>query len=80
MSIISSRTITAILTRDQWAAVAPAIKAESRRKSPRWTLLDVAGYDPDTVHLSLCVNGPYFRELDDVFAVHVPGWEKMEEV
>lgn len=80
MSIIGNRTMSAILSRADWAAVAPVIKAESRIKSPRWTLLDVAGYGPDAVYLSLSVNGPYFRELDNVFAAYVPGWERMAEV
>lgn len=77
MSIIGKRTVSAVLSRADWQAVAPAIKTESRRKSPRWTLLDVAGYGPDTVHLSLSVNGPYFHDLDKVFSAHVPGWENM---
>ena len=77
MSIIEKRTVSAVLSRADWQAVAPAIKTESRRKSPRWTLLDVAGYGPDTVHLSLSVNGPFFQELDAVFSAHVPGWENM---
>lgn len=77
MSIIGTRTLSTVLTRDEWAACAPTIKSESRRKSPRWTLLDVAGYGLDTVHLSLSVNGPYFHDLDEVFSVHVPGWENM---
>lgn len=80
MSVIGTRTLSAVLSRSEWAACAPAIKAESRRKSPRWSLLDVSGYGPNTVHLSLSVNGPFFRDLDDVFAAHVPGWEKMEGV
>ena len=80
MSIIGTRTLSAILSRVEWQAVAPAIKAESRRKSPRWILLDVAGYDPNSVHLSLSVNGPYFQELDKVFSAHVPGWERIEEL
>lgn len=80
MSIIKKRTVSTVLSRAEWQAVAPAIKAESRRKSPRWTLQDMAGYGPDTVYLSLSVNGPYFQELDNVFAVHVPDWEKWEEV
>ena len=80
MSIIRNRTVSAILLRAEWQAVAPAIKAESRRKSPRWILLDVAGYGPNTVYLSLSVNGPYFQELDKVFSVHVPGWERMGKV
>lgn len=80
MSIIGNRTMSAVLSRSDWAAVAPAIKKESRSKSPRWTLLDIAGYGPDAVYLSLSVNGPYFRELDNVFSTHVPGWEKMAEV
>ena len=78
MSIIGTRTVSAILSRDEWAAVAPIIKAEKWRCLSRWTLLDVAEYDPDTVYISLSVNGHYFQELDDVFASHVPGWEKME--
>lgn len=77
MSTIGTRTVSAVLSRAEWAACAPAIKTESRHKSPRWTLLDVSGYGPDTVHLSLSVNGPYFQELDEVFSAHVPGWEKM---
>lgn len=80
MSIIGTRTLSAVLSHVEWAAVAPAIKAESRRKSPRWTLLDVSGYGSDTVHLSLSVNGPYFQELDKVFSAHIPGWEQMEGV
>lgn len=77
MSIIKIRTLSTVLSRSEWEAVAPAIKGETRRKSPRWTLLDVAGYGPDTIHLSLSVNGPYFQELDKVFFAHVPGWENM---
>lgn len=77
MSVIGTRTLSAVLSRSEWAACAPAIKAESRLKTPRWTLLDVAGYGPDTVHISLSVNGPYFHDLDKVFSAHVPGWEKM---
>lgn len=80
MSIIGTRTLSAVLSRADWAVVAPAIKAESRRKSPRWTLLDVAGYGLDTVYLSLSVNGAFFRDLDNVFSTYVPGWEKMAEV
>ena len=78
MSIIGNRTLCAVLSRTDWQAVAPAIKAESRRKKARWTLLDVAGYDPDTVCISLSVYGPYFHDLDEVFSAHVPGWENME--
>ena len=77
MSTIGTRTVSAVLSRADWQAVAPAIKAESRRKSPRWTLLDVAGYGLDTVYISLSVNGPFFQELDKVFSAHVPGWENM---
>lgn len=77
MSIIGKRTVSAVLSRADWQAVAPAIKSESRRQSPPWSLLDVAGYGPDTVYLSLSVNGPYFHDLDNVFSAHVPGWENM---
>lgn len=77
MSIIGTRTVSVVLSRIDWASVAPAIKSESRLKTPRWTLLDVAGYGPDTVHLSLSVNGPYFQDLDAVFSAHIPGWENM---
>ena len=80
MSIIGTRTLSAILSRVEWQAVAPAIKAESRRKSPRWILLDVAGYGPDTVYISLSVNGPYFQDLDEVFSAHVPNWKRIEEL
>ena len=80
MSIIGKRTLYAVLSRTDWQAVAPTIKGESRRKSPRWTLLDVAGYDSDTVCISISVNGAYFQKLDKVFSAHIPGWEKMAEV
>ena len=80
MSIIGNRTLSAVLSRSDWAVVAPAIKAESRRKNARWTLLDVAGYGSDTVYLSVSVNGAFFRDLDNVFFTYVPGWEKMAEV
>ena len=80
MSIINSRSLSCVLTRAEWNAVAPAIKKESHCKTPRWTLSDVSGYGVDTVYLSLSVNGPFFHELDEVFAAHVSGWEKMEEV
>lgn len=80
MSTIGTRTLSAVLSCAEWVAMAPTIKSESRRKSPHWTLLEVAGYGPNTVHLSLSVNGPFFRDLDDVFAAHIPGWEKMEGV
>lgn len=80
MSIIGKRTLYTVLSRADWQTVAPAIKAESRRKSSRWSLLDVAGYDPDTVCISLSVNGAFFRDLDNVFFTYVPGWEKMAEV
>lgn len=78
MSIIGTRTLSTVLTRDEWAACAPAIKAESRRRSPRWHVVDVAGYGLNAVHLSLSVNGNHWRDLDDIFTAHVPGWEKME--
>lgn len=80
MSIIGNRIVSVILSRAEWQAVAPDIKTESRSKHPRWTLLDVAGYGHDTVHISLSVNVPYFRDLDNVFYSHVPGWERMREV
>lgn len=80
MSIVGNRTVCAVLSRSDWQAVAPAIKTESRQKNARWTLLDIAGYGPDTVYLSLSVNGPYFRDLDSVFSAYIPGWEKTEEV
>ena len=76
--MIKKRLVNAVLSRQEWQAVAPAIKAESRRKKARWTLLDVAGYDPDTVCISLSVYGPYFHDLDELFSAHVPGWENME--
>lgn len=80
MSIIKNRMLSTVLSRSEWDAVAPTIKRESRRNNARWTLLDVSGYGLDTVYLSLSVNGPYFRDLDNVFAAHVLDWERMAEV
>lgn len=73
MSIISNRTFSAFLTRDQWAACAPDIEADSRR----WTLQDVVNYGGGYVHLSIALHGAFWAALDDIFAAHVPGWEKM---
>ena len=75
MSIIGTRTLSAVLTRDEWAACAPAIKAESRRKSPRWTLQDVADYGTGYVHLSFTLSGSYWHDLNNVFGAYVPNWE-----
>lgn len=80
MSIPVYRTVSAILSRDNWQAVAPVIKREARRKKPRWTLFDVADYGGGYVHLSIALHGSFWADLDAIFAAHVPDWEKWEEV
>ena len=77
MSIIKKRTVSAVLSRSEWQAVAPVIKRETRRKSPRWALQDVSEYGRDYVYLCIALHGSFWAELDNVFSAHVPGWEKM---
>ena len=76
MSIIGKRTLSTVIDRSDWDAVAPAIKAESNRTAPRWTLGDVSAYG-NFLHITITVNGNFWKDLDDTFAKYVKDWEKM---
>ena len=74
--MIKKRLVNAVLTRQEWEAVAPAIKAEREKARPRWELLTVSGYW-DEVYIEIMLTGSFWHELDAVFLAHVPGWEAM---
>ena len=74
--MIKKRLVNAVLTRQEWESVAPAIKAEGKRARPRWELLTVSGYW-DEVYIEIMLTGNFGHELDAVFLAHVPGWEAM---
>ena len=73
---VEKRLVNAVLTRQEWEAVAPAIKAEGREARPRWELVSVSGYWED-VYIEIMLTGSFWHELDAVFLAHVPGWEAM---
>ena len=74
--MIKKRLVNAVLTRQEWEAVAPAIKAEEKKARHRWELLSVSGYW-DEVYIDIMLTGSFWHELDAVFLAHVPGWEAM---
>ena len=74
--MIKKRLVNAVLSRQEWEAVAPAIKAEGKRARPRWQLVNVSGYWEE-VYIEIMLNGSFWHELDAVFLAHVPGWEAM---
>lgn len=74
--MVEKRLVHTVLTRQEWASVAPAIKAEGREARPRWELLSVSGYWEE-VYIEIMLTGNFWRELDAVFLACVPGWEAM---
>lgn len=74
--MIKKRLVNAVLSRQEWEVVAPAIKAEREKARPRWELVSVSGYW-DEVYIEIMLTGSFWRELDAVFLSHVPGWEAM---
>lgn len=74
--MVEKRFVNAVLTRQEWEAVALIIKAEGKTVNPRWELVSVSGYWED-VYIEIMLNGSFWTELDAVFLAHVPGWEAM---
>ena len=74
--MIKKRLVNAVLSRQEWEAVAPAIKAERETVNPRWQLVNVSGYW-DEVYIEIMLTGNFWHELDAVFLAHIPGWEAM---
>lgn len=74
--MIKNRLVNTVLSRQDWAAVAPAIKAERETAHPRWELVSVSGYWED-VYIEIMLTGSFWHELDAVFLAHIPGWEAM---
>ena len=74
--MIKKRLVNAVLSRQEWESVAPAIKAEEKKARPRWQLVNVSGYWED-VYIEIMLTGSFWHELDAIFLTHVPGWEAM---
>lgn len=74
--MIKNRLVNTVLSRQEWEAVAPAIKAEQQAAHPRWELVSVSGYWED-VYIEIMLTGGFWHELDAVFLAHIPGWEAM---
>lgn len=73
---IEKRFLNAVLSRQEWEAVSPAIKAEGKKARPRWKLVNVSGYW-DEVYIEIMLTGNFWHELDAIFLACVPGWEAM---
>lgn len=74
--MIQKRLVSAVLSRQEWEAVAHAIKTEKEKARPRWELVSVSGYWGD-VYIEIMLTGNFWHELDAIFLAHVPGWEAM---
>lgn len=74
--MIQKRLVSTVLSRQEWEAVAPTIKAERETAHPRWELVNVSGYWED-VYIEIMLTGSFWHELDAVFLSHVPGWDAM---
>ena len=77
MAIIGKREFSAVVSAKEWEALRAPILSENRKPSPRWKLENVSGFGPD-VYLEFSVFGNFWKDLDNIFSVYVPGWEKME--
>ena len=77
MAIIGKRKCSAVVSSKEWESLRCPLLAEERKECPRWKLENVSGFGPD-VYIELTVFCDFWKDLDDVFAAYVPGWEKME--
>ena len=77
MEIIGKRKCSAVVSAKDWESLRCPLLSEERKKCPRWKLDNISGFGPD-VYIELTVFGNFWKDLDNVFSVYVPGWEKME--
>lgn len=77
MAIIGKRKLNVVVSAKEWEALRAPLLAENRKPSPRWKLENVSSFGPD-VYLAFSVFGKFWKDLDEIFSVYVPGWEKME--
>ena len=77
MAIIGKRKLNVVVSAKEWESLRTPLLAERRKESPRWKLENVSGFGRD-VYLEFSVFGKSWKDLDNIFSVYVPGWEKME--
>lgn len=77
MTIIGTRKLNVVVSTKEWESLRTPLLAEKRKPSPRWRLENVSGFGPD-VYLEFSVFGKFWKDLDEVFAPYVPGWEKLD--
>lgn len=67
------RTLSAVITKDDWRALKPLLKTKDH--ADQWTIVNVSGYWED-IFVEIALKGPYFDDLNDIFAATVADWEK----
>lgn len=77
MSIIGTRKLNAVVSAKEWKLLRYPLMIEDRMERPRWKLENISGFG-QKVYLEFSVFGRFWKDLDEVFSIYVPNWEKME--
>ena len=77
MEIIGTRKLRVAVSAKEWEGLRATLLAEGRKPSPRWKLENVSAFGPD-VYLEFSVFGKFWKDLDEIFSIYVPGWEKLD--
>lgn len=77
MAIIRTRKLNAVVSAKEWELLRYPLKIEDRMEFPRWKLENVSGFGSD-VYLEFSVFGKFWKDLDEVFSIYVPDWEKLD--
>lgn len=77
MAIIGTRKLKVVVSTKEWESLRAPLLAEKRKASPRWKVENASSFGPD-VYLEFAVLGKFWKDLDEVFAPYVPGWEKLD--
>nr|DAE60059.1 MAG TPA: hypothetical protein [Caudoviricetes sp.] len=77
MAIIGTRKLKVVVSTKEWESLRTPLLAEKRKPSPRWRLENVSGFGPD-VYLEVSVFGKFWKDLDEIFSIYVPDWEKLD--
>lgn len=77
MAIIGTRKLNVAVSAKEWELLRYPLKIEDRMKHPRWKLENVSSFGPD-VYLEFSVFGKFWKDLDEVFSIYVPNWEKLD--
>ena len=77
MAIIGKREFNVVVSAKEWESLRCPLLSEERKECPRWKLENVSGFGSD-IYLEFSVFGKFWKDLDNIFSVYVPGWKKME--